>query len=130
MERACQGDVAVKMALMEFVEKNRGDFSQPRIVDQLAQKNSLGDEPDTGARRSDVFEPDLVADFIAEPAVALGSDAGGEETGGKPARLKNNDLAVSEQAVIEENLRDLGGFSGAGGSLDDEAGASFEFGDD
>jgi len=47
-------------------------------LDQLAEKNSFGDETDSSARRSYVLEPDLVADLVAEPALALGCDASGE----------------------------------------------------
>jgi len=32
-----QGDVAVKVALMKFIEQNRGDLAQLRILNQLAQ---------------------------------------------------------------------------------------------
>jgi hypothetical protein len=44
--------------------------------------------------------------------------------------LENDDLAVAKEVVIEENLRDLGGFSGTGRSLDDEAGMLAEVFDD
>ena len=89
----------------------------------MAEQNSFGDEADAGAVGGDVFEADLVTDFIPETNVPLGGDPRGEETGGKTARLEDYDLAGPEEAVIEENLRDLGGFAGAGGSLEDEAGA-------
>ena len=130
LEGASEGDVAVEMALVEFIEENRGDAAQLRILNELPQENSFGDEADAGAIGGDVFEADLVADFVAEPAVALGGDAGGEEAGGEPARLEDHDLAVAEQAVIEEDLRDLGGFAGAGRRLEDEAGVGFELGDE
>jgi hypothetical protein len=108
LKRAGQGNVAIKMALVKFVEKNRGDAPQLRILDQLAQENSFGDKANARVSGSNIFESNLVADFIAEPAVSFGRDPRGQETSGKPARLKDYDLAVAEQAVIEENLRDLG----------------------
>ena len=92
----------------------------------MAEQNSFGDETDASALRGNIFEPDLVADFIAELASAFARDAGCEQSRGKAARLKNDDLAVAEQAAIEENLWDLGGFSGTGRCLDDEAGMSAE----
>jgi hypothetical protein len=92
----------------------------------LTQQNSFGDETDARPWRRNIFEADLVAHFFTEPAIALGSDPSGEETRGEAARLENHDLALSEQAVIEEDLGDLGGFSGAGGSLDDDAGMGAE----
>src|SRR6476620_543967 len=119
---ARKGDVAVEMALMEFVEENRGNAAELGILDQLAEQNSFGDETDAGARRGNIFEPDLVADFIAEPVSAFARDASGGQSRRKTARLKNDDLAIAEQAAIEEDLRNLGGFSGAGWCLDNEAG--------
>ena len=114
------------MALVEFVEEDRGDAAQLRVLNQLAQENSFGDEPDARPRRGDVFEPDLVADFIAEPAPAFGRDPRCEQSRGETARLEDDDLSVAKEAVIEENLRDLGGFSRAGRGLDDEPGMSAE----
>ncbi len=130
LEGAGERDVAVEMALVKFIEENRGDAAQLRILNELAQEDSFGDEANAGAIGGDVFEADLVADFVAEPAVALGGDARGEETGGEAARLQDHDLAVAKQSVIEEDLRDLGGFSGAGRRLEDEAGVGFELGDE
>ena len=71
LQRARERDVAVKMALVKFVEENRRHAAQLRILDQLAQQNSFGDEANARPRRRDVFEANLVADFVAEPAVAL-----------------------------------------------------------
>ena len=79
---------------------------------------------------NDVFEANLVADFVAEAAIALGRDARGQQTGGEPARLKNHHLSIAQQAMIEQNLRDLGRFAGTGGRLEDEAGMRFELGDE
>ena len=109
------------MALVEFVEKNRGDAAQLRILNQLAQENSLGDKTNARLFRRDFFEANLVADFVAEPAAAFEGDAAGEQARGEAARLQDDDLAVAEQAAIEQDLRHLGGFSGTGRRLEDEA---------
>src|SRR2546423_15122210 len=114
------------MALVEFVEKNRGNAAQLRVLNQLAEQDSFGDETNAGARGGNVLEPDLVADFIAEPALSFARDARCEKAGGEPARLEDDDLTVAEKAVIEEDLRDLGGFSGTSRRLDDEAGMGGE----
>ena len=37
------------MALVKFVKENRGDAAQLRILNELAQENSFGDETDAGA---------------------------------------------------------------------------------
>jgi hypothetical protein len=123
LEGASEGDVTVEMALVKLIEEDGRDSAQLRILDELAQEDTFGDEANAGPIRGDVFETDLVADLVTEPALALGGDARREETGGETARLEDYDLAVAEQAVLEEDLRDLGGFTGAGRGLDDETGA-------
>ena len=126
LKRPGEGDVAVKVPLVKFIEENRGDGTQLWILNELAQQNSFGDEADPGAVGSDVFEANLVADFVTEPAVALGRDTGGEQAGREPARLEDHDLTVAKQSMIEEDLRDLGRFSRAGRRLDDETGLFFK----
>src|SRR5471032_749876 len=108
------------MALVKFIEENRGDATQLRILNELPQEDSFGHEADAGAIRRDVFEANLVADFFTEPAVTLGSDSRSEEAGREPARLEDHDLAVAKQFMIEEDLRNLGGFSRASRRLEDE----------
>ena len=122
MERTGQGDVAIKMALVKFVEENGGDAAQLWILNQLPKQDPFGDEADAGTLGSQVFEPDLVTDFGAEPHLALGGDARSEEASGEAAGLKDDDLAGAEEPVFKKDLGDLGGFAGAGGSLEDEAG--------
>ena len=78
----------------------------------------------------DVLEADLVADFVAEPAAAFESDARGEQPRGEAARLQDDDFAVAEQPAIEQDLRHLGGFSGAGRRLQDQARPGGERADD
>jgi len=50
--------------------------------------------------------------------LALAGDAGGEHAGGEAAGLEDDDLALGEEAVIEEYLGDLRGLAGAGGGLE------------
>ena len=69
----------------------------------------------------DFLEADLVADFFAEPAAAFEGNAFGEEPRGEAARLQDDDFAVAEQPAIEQDLRHLGRFSGAGRRLQDQA---------
>ncbi len=76
--------------------------------------------------RSDFFEADLIADLVAETAATFEGDAFGEEPRGKPARLEDDDFAGAEEATIEQDLRHLGGFSGAGRRLQDQAGPNRE----
>ena len=61
----------------------------------LPQQHAFGDESDPGRDGGDIFEPDLVTDFVAEPDAAFVGDARGEQTGREAARLEDDDLAVA-----------------------------------
>ena len=65
-----------------------------RVFNHLPQQNAFGDEPDFGFGRRDVFKPDLVADFIAEPDAEFLRHARGEQSRSEPARLQDDDLAA------------------------------------
>ena len=81
LQSARERDVAVEMALVEFIEKNRRDAGQLGILEQLAQENSFGDEADAGLFRGDFFEANLVTDLVAEPAAPFERDAAGRASG-------------------------------------------------
>ena len=88
---------------------------------QLPQQNTFGDEANARALRNDILEPNLIADFFAEPATALLRDARSEQPRRQPPRLQNHHLAIAEQPVIEQDLRDLRRFPGARRRLKNEA---------
>ena len=71
LQRARQSDVAVKMPLVKFIEKNRGNSAQLRILEQLAEQNAFGYEANPRLRRGNFFETDLVADLVAKLTAAL-----------------------------------------------------------
>ncbi len=121
LEGAGEGDVAEEVAFVEFVEEDGGDFGEGGVFEHLAKEDAFGDEFDAGAGGGDVVEADLVADFFAEGDAAFGGDAGGEHAGGEAAGLEDDDLAVAAGAGVEEDLGDLGGFSGSGGGFEDDA---------
>jgi len=120
IQRPGQRDVAVEMALVEFVEDDDADAAQLGIGEHLPQQNSLGDEANARPRGGDFIEADLVTHFVAEPAVALLGHARGEHARGEPARLQHHDLAIARESVIEHDLRDLRGLARAGWRLEDE----------
>jgi hypothetical protein len=116
-----EGDVAVDVALVEFVEEDGGDAGEGGLRKHLAQEDAFGFEVDAGGGAADGFEADLVADFAAEVHAAFFGDALGEQARGEAAGLEHDGLAVAEGAEIEEHLRHLGGFAGAGGGGEDDA---------
>ena len=66
VERAGQRDVAVKMAFVKLVEDQDGNPAQFRIVNHLPEQHTFRHKPDFRLRRCDIFEADLVADFVAK----------------------------------------------------------------
>ena len=105
---------------MKFVEENGGNAAQCRVVNHLPQQHAFGDETDFGAGGGAVLEADLVADLLAQFHAEFVGHAGGEQPGGEPAWLEHHDLAVAGEAVLEDHLRHLGGFAGAGGRGQDQ----------
>ena len=87
----------------------------------MAEQNAFGDETDARLRAGDVFETDLVADFAAEFGFAFVSDASGEQASGEAAGLEDDDLTIAEQAGVQEHLRNLRRFAGAGRGGKDQA---------
>ncbi len=120
LQRAREGDVAVEMAFVEFVEENRRDAAQLRILQQLAEENSLSHETDARLFGGDFFETDLVTDLVAEPSATFESDALGEQPRGEAARLQDDDFALAEQSAIEQDLRNLRRFAGTSRRLQDQ----------
>src|SRR5579859_6679983 len=102
------------MSFVELVE-NQGRYSREiRVLDDLAQEHPLGDKANPGLRAADIFEPDLITYFAAEFTLSFPSDPGCQQPGRQPPRLEDDDLPATEQATIQQHLRDLGGFAGAG----------------
>ncbi len=57
--------IGVEMALMKFVEHHDADAAQLRIRQKPARQNPFGEKSQTRARTADIFEPNLIADGIA-----------------------------------------------------------------
>ena len=130
IERARQRDVAVKMAFVKFVEDEDRNAAQLRIVNHLPEQNAFRYKTNFRLRRRDIFEADLVADFVAKLDAEFLRHARREQPRGQPARLENHDLPVAEQPVPEQHLRDLRGFAGTGRRGQNQPPVGFQPGDD
>ncbi len=128
VQRPGQGDVAVEMALVEFVENDRPNARQARVGQHLPQQNALRDKPDPGARGADAVEPDLVADLAPGLAAALAGDTCREHARRETAGLEHHHLAVRQQPAVEQHLGNLGGLAGARGRLEHHARTAGECG--
>ena len=121
VEGAGEGDVAIEMPLVEFVEDNDGDAAQLRVAQHLPQQHAFGDKADARLPAAHFVEPDLVTHFLAQPHPALLRHPRREHSRGEPARLEDHDLAVTRQPAVQQDLRNLGGLARAGRCLEHEA---------
>lgn len=120
-------EIGLEMALMKLVEDDCVDSLEARVGQQAAGKDAFGHEAKTGARRGDIFKPDLVADGLANGFAELLGRAAGGETGGNAAGFKDQDLSRKEG---KEGGGDAGGLAGAGRGLEDDIGGMAERGED
>lgn len=108
-----------------FVSLVENDAAVPRhfvIVHGLAQQHTVGHvlEHRLGARH--VLETDAVADLLAEDDVHLVGDTLGDGHGGDSTGLGAGDELAGEvgEFIVDDVLRDLGGFAGTGFTDEDE----------
>ena len=85
-----QTEIGVERALVEFVEQQRGDAVERRIVEDHAREHALGHELDAGPPRHLGAEAHAIADGVADRLAqrvrhARGGGAGGESAAA-PAR--------------------------------------------
>ena len=67
-----------------------------------------------------IFESHLIADFAAEVHSHFLRHARSQQSCRETAWLENDNLAVPEQSVLQQHLRNLCGFAGTGRRLKDE----------
>jgi len=120
LQGASESDVAVEVAFVKFVKENGGDAGEFGVVEHLPEDDAFGDVPDSGLRRGDIVEPDLVTDFLADFAAARLCDPTGEHSRREATRLEDDDFAGAELVAVEEKLGNLSGLTGAGGRGEDE----------
>src|SRR5947199_2591138 len=96
------------MGFVEFVEQNRRNSFQLRILNQLPQQNAFGDKANPGCFGDDAFEPHLVANILSKVYRTLVRDAGREQASSYSSRLQNNHFTGSKQPMIQQELGNLG----------------------
>ena len=114
VQRQGQAEVGRQVALVEFVEQQRADAFQQRVVLQHAGEDALGDHLDAGARGNLVLEADAVADGLADRFAELPGHELGGAARGDAARLQHQNAAALQPGRIEQRQRHLGGLAGAG----------------
>ena len=114
VQRQGQAEIATEVALVEFVEQDRADLFQHRVVLQHAGQDAFGDHLDARARRNLVLEADAVADGAAHLFAQLPRHEQRGAACGHPARLQQDDLPAQQPRRIQQRQRHLGGLAGAG----------------
>ena len=100
-------------ALVEFVEDDRAEVGEQRILLQTSGKDAFGRE-EHGCRRAEApVEPDVPPDFVANRPALLIRDASGEAPRRHAPRLEHDDGSVPG-----ERRRDAGRLPGAGRGRD------------
>ena len=111
IQRQRQAKVAGQVAFVEFVEQQRADAFQHRVVLQHAGEDALGDHLDPRARADLVLETDAVADGFADRFAKLpGHEAGGSARG-DAAWFQHHELAATQPLGIQQRQRHLGGLA-------------------
>ena len=87
------GQIAVEMALMEFVENHRMGARKLRIRKKLPHQHSFGQETQARARRGDILETKLIAYFFPELGTELFGHATGGKLGGNSAGFEDDDVS-------------------------------------
>ena len=114
-----EGDVALKVTLVELVEEHGRHAAQERIGEQPSREDALRHEADARSRARGVLEADGVADRLADALTELVGDAPGREARREATWLEHHDLA-GECPRIEHRARHAGGLAGAGRGLEHE----------
>ena len=120
LQGASESDVAVEMAFVKFVKENGADAGEVGVVEHLPEDDAFGDVPDSGLRRGDIVEPDLVTDFLADFAAARTGNPTGKHSRRETTRLEDDNLTGAELIAVEEKLGNLSGLTGTGGRGEDE----------
>ena len=95
--RQRQPEIGVDAALVEFVEDDRAEAAQQRILLQAARSGCLRSRTGRACRPRTPLEPDVPADFAAErPALLLGDPPRHRPRRDAP-RLQHDDRSVRRQ---------------------------------
>jgi hypothetical protein len=113
VQRQRQAKVASQVALVEFVEQDRADALEQRIVLQHAGEDALGHDFDAGFRRDLVLEADAVTHGLADRLAQLPGHEAGSGARGDAARFQHHDLAALQPIRIQQRQRHLRGLARA-----------------
>ena len=109
-----KAEIGIERALVKFVEQNRGDALERRIVEDQVSEDPLGDDLDAGRARDLGAEANPVAHGLADRLAKRCSHAVGGGARRQAARFQHQYFAILRPRLAREHQRDAGGLAGAG----------------
>ena len=115
-----EDEVNVQAAFVRLVNDEGGVAAQQLVVLNFGEQNAVGHELDSAVFAHFGGESNLVADGFTDFLAELFGDAFGDGACGESARLGMADEALLSQAQVEAHFGDLGSFTRAGFTRDDD----------
>ena len=100
-----QGQIAVQVPLVEFVEDDDPHFLQEWIVVQPAEQDALGDDRDPSPVADPILEPHLVADLAAQRPPVFRGHPRRRRPGRDAPRLEHEDPLAARNSVPHQGRR-------------------------
>ena len=107
-------EIDVQAPLVGLVDDDRVVGPEHPVPDDLVQQDPVGHQLDQRVRAGVIAEPDGVSDGAAHRGARLLGDPLGQRPGRDPPWLGVPDRAAHPAADLQADLRQLGGFPGAG----------------
>ncbi len=114
IESQSEAEIGVERALMKFIEENRGNAFEPRIIEDHAGEDALRHDLDAGLGRDARHEPHAQSDRLAEAFAEHIGHTFGRGAGGEPPRFEEHDFALGRPWLIDKREGDARGLAGAG----------------
>ncbi len=117
IQRERSAEIPGQMAFVEFVEQDRADPAQFRIILDQPREDALGNHLDPRRRTDLRFEADAIADGATDLLTKLLRHELRRRARGDAPRLQHQDLLPSEPRRIEQRQRHLRRLAGTRGRL-------------
>ncbi|MCY1174198.1 hypothetical protein D9M73_143920 [compost metagenome] len=118
--QVAEQEVDVEAAFVGLVDDDRVVAFQITIILGFRQQDAVGHQFDQGAGITLILESHLIADQRAQRCTEFFGDPAGDAARSDPAGLGVADQAVLAATDFQANLRQLGGFTRAGLTGDDQ----------
>ncbi len=111
LPRERKPEVGMNASLVKFIENDRREIRQQRILLKARRQNALGDDEQPRIARGTLFESNVPPDFAAERPLPFFRDAARDGARRDTPRLQQDD-----PSGVDERGRNAGRLAGAGRS--------------